>query len=115
MRKLASQGQPGVQYGKVDLRQNPQMGEQFGVRSIPDTRIFHNGQQIGAFVGSRDRAALEKLVAVHLASVPLVGEVEPAAQSFDQNGRLLSPGEMVQPAIQPEPANRALPPGISPL
>lgn len=115
MGKLASKGQPGVQYGKVDLAKNPQMGAKFNVRSIPDTRIFHNGEQIGAFVGSRDAASLEKLVGQYLHSVKPVGEMNPEAAPLDQNGRALPPAQAVQPAIRPEAANRSLPPGITPL
>lgn len=115
MGKLASKGTPGVQYGKVDLRKHPQMGAEFNVRSIPDTRIFHDGKEIGGFVGSRDAASLEKMVAQYLASVKPVGEMNPAAPKVDQNGRALPPSEPMKPAIQPEPANRPLPPGITPL
>lgn len=102
MRELASKGQPGVQYAKVDLGKNPEMGQKFEVNSIPDTRIFHNGQELGGFVGSKDAAQLEKLVGQYLSSVRLEGEIE-------------STGEAVQPAIQPESSNRRLPQGITPI
>lgn len=108
MGKLASKGQPGVQYGKVDLRKNPHLGQEYNVRSIPDTRIFHNGEEIGSFVGSRDAASIETMVGQYLASVRPVGEVNPAA-SLEQNG------QAVQPAIRLESNDKRLPPGITPL
>lgn len=102
MGKLASKGQPGVQYAKVDLGKNPQMGQEYGVSNIPDTRIFHDGEEIGGFVGGLDAASLEKMVGQYLSSVPLKGELNPTE-------------ELVQPAIQPEPLNRSLPKGITPV
>lgn len=113
--KLASKGQPGVQYGKVDLQKNGALGAEYDVRSIPDTRIFHDGKEIGKFVGSMDGASVEELVSQYLASVRPVGEMNPAGPRVDQNGRALPPVDTIQPAIRPEPAIRSLPPGITPL
>lgn len=113
--KLASKGQPGVQYGKVDLQKDGQLGAEYNVRSIPDTRIFHNGKEIGKFVGSMDGARIEKMVAEHLASVRPEGEMGSGELRVDANGRALPPVNSIQPAIRPESSSRGLPPGITPI
>lgn len=91
-----------MQYGKVDLRQSPQLGQEYGVSRIPDTRIFHNGKEIGGFVGARGAGHVEDLVVLHQSTVRPEGEAE-------------SGGEVVAPAIRPERVNRALPQGIVPI
>ena len=113
--KLASKGQPGVQYGKVDLQKDSGLGATYEVRTIPDTRFFHDGKEIGRFIGTMKEASIEKLVNQHLAAVKPVGMPDPAGPLLEQNGKMLAPVDTVLPAIRPEPAQRSLPPGITPM
>lgn len=122
MGKLAKQGQPGVQYAKVDLRKNPQMGQEYGVRSIPDTRFFHNGKEIGKFVGSCNEALLRKMVTGYLSSVRPPEEVVPSPRQGKQgavagSARAVTPTvapapPAPEPAIRPAVKSDGLPPGI---
>ena len=98
LKKLAEEGQPGVQYAKVDLQKTPEMGKVHGVSTIPDTRIFHNGKQIGQFVGNADSAAIEEMLATHLATAKVVGDTQIQ--------------EPARPTIQRESAHQELPSGI---
>ncbi|GHC45332.1 hypothetical protein GCM10007100_08260 [Roseibacillus persicicus] len=113
MGKLASQGQPGVQYAKVDLGKNPQMGQEYGVRSIPDTRIFHNGKQIGKFVGSCSEKVLKNMVTNYLSSVrPVETAPSEPSSNLPEEGQEAPVAAPVVPAIRPAVQNDGLPPGI---
>ncbi len=96
MRELASKGTPGVQFGEVDLGKHPALGDEHNIKSIPETRIYHNGAEIGGFKGVRDGEKVATLIGQYIASVP-------------------APTEAVRPAIAPEVDSRPLPLGISPL
>lgn len=97
---LAAQGTPGVAYGKVDVDQAGAVAQKMGVRGIPDTRIFHDGKQIGAFTGFRSAEQIQQLVNARLEAVnpqPMPGQANGGAGSI-------------------EPAKKgALPPGITPV
>lgn len=97
--KLAGQGTPGVQYGKVNVDQAGALAQRMGVRGIPDTRIFYRGQQVGQFTGYRDGATIERMVAAHLS------KVQPAVRQkvVESSGN---------EAIQKVGGQRSLPPGI---
>jgi len=101
MGKLAAKGTPGVQYTKLDVRKYGSLAQQFGVRSIPDTRVFHNGTQVSAFVGMKSGKAIEKLLAAHRSKlVPNEALLEGGAQSTIESGggRALPPGIRAIPA-----------------
>ena len=100
LRKLAAKGTPGVQYAKLDVQKYGNVAQHYSVRSIPDTRIYHNGVQVGAFVGSRNAKAIEKLLAPHRSKL-VRNEVAPEEAVPDT----------AQPANQPS-SKRKLPPGI---
>jgi len=100
MGKLAAKGTPGVQYTKLDVQKYGTVAQQFGVRSIPDTRVFHNGKQVAAFVGSKNGKAIEKILAPHRSKL-----VASETTSGAENGNVLP--QAIQPAGRTQ-----LPPGI---
>lgn len=110
MGKLASQGTPGVQYTKVDVRKHGGLAQESGVRSIPDTRIFHNGRQVASFVGTKNASSIEKLLSKHRSR--LVPNVVKAPSAGSSSAPVV-PGstQYEERAITPE-ERKPLPPGI---
>ncbi len=56
--EIAAQTIGKVKVGKVDIDQNGQLANKFGVNSIPTMIIFKDGQPVETFVGLQSKAAL---------------------------------------------------------
>ena len=48
-----------VKFVKVNVDENPQLAQQYGVFSIPTFVIFKDGQKVGEFVGARDKEGFQ--------------------------------------------------------
>lgn len=55
--------------GKIDVDQAGELSQTLGVRRIPDVRFYVDGQLVHRFTGGKPKAALEKLVKAHTASM----------------------------------------------
>jgi thioredoxin-like negative regulator of GroEL len=108
LEKIAQKGKPGVNIGKVDVQKNQQLAQNYGVRSIPDTRVFVNGEEFGRFVGSRDIIFVEELIVRGLSRL----QTEPNLSSKEKAGNLPAGAEAAVPPIQRSQPNHPLPPGI---
>ncbi|MEM9417387.1 MAG: thioredoxin [Bacteroidota bacterium] len=51
--------------GKLDVDQNAQTSQKYGVRSIPTLIIFKNGQEVDRLMGVQTKAALKEKLAAH--------------------------------------------------
>ena len=51
-----------IKVGKLDVEENPQTANTYGVRSIPTILIFKNGEVIGSFVGVQPSEVYEELL-----------------------------------------------------
>ena len=47
---------------KVDVDQNQDLAQQFGVRNVPTLIIFKNGQKIATHVGALNRATFDNFI-----------------------------------------------------
>ncbi len=52
--------------GKLNVDENPQVSQKFGVRSIPTLLIFKNGEVVDKHVGAAPKAVLAKKLDMHL-------------------------------------------------
>ena len=52
-----------LQVIKVDIDQNPELAQRFGVRSIPTLKVFVNGQVAKEIVGAMPKQALQAQIA----------------------------------------------------
>ncbi|MDX2083994.1 MAG: thioredoxin [Candidatus Melainabacteria bacterium] len=50
----------------VNIDENPQTAQQYGVQSIPTTLIIKQGQVVERFVGGQSQAALTEKVSAHV-------------------------------------------------
>src|SRR5262245_13726228 len=60
--KLAQQTRGNALIVKVDTEAVPELGERFGIRSIPTVAVFKNGQVVVREAGARPAAALQDLL-----------------------------------------------------
>jgi thioredoxin 2 len=60
--KLAQQSTGHALIVKVDTDAVPELGERFGIRSIPTVAVFKNGQVVARESGARPAAALQDLL-----------------------------------------------------
>lgn len=56
---LADEFEGRAKVGKVDVDENPQTAQQFGVRSIPTLLFFKNGEQQEQLVGASGKKPLQ--------------------------------------------------------
>ena len=52
----------GVNVGKIDVDEQPELAAQFGVMSIPTLLIFKDGREVERFVGLRSKEELEQVL-----------------------------------------------------
>ena len=53
---------PEVKVGKINVDEQPELAQQFGVMSIPTLILFKDGQVVDTLVGYHPKAALEDLI-----------------------------------------------------
>jgi thioredoxin 1 len=59
LEELATQYKGQVKIVKVDVDENQQYAQQYGVRSIPNLLLFQNGKVVDQLVGAQPKAKLE--------------------------------------------------------
>ncbi len=62
---------PEVRFTKLNVDDNQQVAERFGIRSIPTIGFFKDGEPVGAVVGAYPKEALRQVI-----DQVLAGEVE---------------------------------------
>ncbi|TAE09852.1 MAG: thioredoxin [Bacteroidetes bacterium] len=58
--ELADEYEGRAVVGKVDVDNNPQVANQFGIRSIPTLLFFKNGQVVDKLVGALPKSKIER-------------------------------------------------------
>lgn len=53
---------PGVSFREVDIREDMETAEEYGVRKTPTTLVFADGEQVAEFVGVVDRDELDAAI-----------------------------------------------------
>lgn len=66
---LASDLRGQVKVGKVNVDDNPELSEQYGIRSIPTLIVFKGGQVVERVVGSGSKASLRAILGRHASGV----------------------------------------------
>lgn len=60
--QLATKYEGKVKVGKVDVDENPEVAESFGISSIPTMIIFKGGEAVAQRVGGANMAVLEAFI-----------------------------------------------------
>ncbi len=62
LEELAAQYQGQVKIAKVDIDENQDVAQQFGISSIPNLLLFKDGKVVDQMVGAAPKAKLEALL-----------------------------------------------------
>jgi len=65
--ELAKEYKGKVKVGKLDIDDNQQVAEKYGIMSVPTVLLFKNGQKFGQLVGNHPKSKLEEFVKGSLA------------------------------------------------
>jgi putative thioredoxin len=79
--KIARENAGGVVLAKVDIDQNPELADAFGVQSVPTVVLVKGGQVVDGFVGAQPEAKIKELLARH--GVKAQPAVDPLADAFE--------------------------------
>jgi thioredoxin 1 len=66
LEELATQYKGQVKIAKVDVDENQQIAQQFGIRSIPTLLVFKGGKVVEQLVGAVPKTKLEDTLKKHL-------------------------------------------------
>lgn len=65
--KLAGEYQGKFLLGKLNTEQQQEIAAQFGIRSIPNVKLFRNGQPVDEFLGALPESAVREFLDRHVA------------------------------------------------
>jgi putative thioredoxin len=68
LEKLASELSGAFLLAKVDTEQSPDLAARYGVRGIPDVKLFVRGEQVAGFTGAQPEAMVRRFLEQHLPS-----------------------------------------------
>ena len=60
--ELAEEYAGQVRFGKVNVDENPEVAQYFGIRSIPTIGFFKDGETVGSVVGAYPKEALQQVI-----------------------------------------------------
>ncbi len=99
---LAEEYQGRFILAKVNTEEQQEIAAQFGIRSIPDVRLFKDGQEAEGFTGALPESAIREFLDKHLPrpSDPLVEQAMQAISigNTDQGIALLQQAQSADPA-----------------
>lgn len=61
LEKLAAEN-PNISFFSIDIDDNPEIAQKYGIRSIPTLLLFKNGQVQGTLVGMQSKEKVQKLL-----------------------------------------------------
>lgn len=88
---------------KIDIDERPDLAERFGVRSIPNVKLFRDGGVVEEFLGFLPEDKLVRWIARHLPS-PHAGEVDLAREAVE-SGRFDEAAARLEAVLADEPSH----------
>jgi len=101
LEKLAAEAAGRWRLVKIDTERHPDLAEQFGIRGIPDVRLYHHGAVVAQFSGALPEPRLRDWLAQHLPS--------PRREAMARARTLLQAGDAPAAARLLRPLQSALP------
>lgn len=105
LERLAEKNKDRWALVKIDTEKHPQLAMQYDIRSIPNVKLFVNGEVANEFVGALPEAAIERWLDKALPNK--------YAEQLEQAQKLLSEGQLnraqqsLQQVLAAEPGNEA--------
>ena len=93
--KLADEYQGKFLLGKLNTEEEQEIAAQFGIRSIPNVKLFRDGQPVDEFLGALPESAVREFLDRHVARESdaqiaqarerlLAGDVDPAMEALSE-------------------------------
>jgi putative thioredoxin len=102
LEKLAQEYQGGFKLAKVNIDEQQQLAQQFGVRSVPTVKVVKNGQIVDEFMGAQPESSIRELLGKHVVRES-DSRMAAALQKYE-NGDKSAIQEMIN-IINDDPAN----------
>ena len=64
--ELAKQYDGRVRFLKINVDENPQVSQRYGIKGIPTLVFFDGGREVERVVGASSKSALERIVDKHI-------------------------------------------------
>lgn len=106
LEKLAAEAAGRWELVKVDTEEHPDLAERFGIRGIPDVRLFHRGEEIAKFSGALPEPHLRTWLEENLPT-PKRGTMA-RARSLLQAGRADEAAALLAPLAAADPGDDEL-------
>jgi len=101
--KLADEYQGRFVLAKLNTEENQSLAGQFGIRSIPNVKLFVNGEEIDEFSGALPESAIREFLEKHMPRES-DSQVEAALQAY-ASGDPQTAVDMLEQARQSDPGN----------
>jgi putative thioredoxin len=101
--RLAEEYQGKFLLGKLNTEQEQEIATQFGIRSIPNVKLFRNGQPVDEFLGALPERSVREFIDRH---VPRESDTQ-VAQAFEQlrTGNAAGAVLLLEEALEADPDN----------
>ena len=103
LERVAQQSDGDWVLAKLDTEKHPRVAAEYGIRSIPNVKLFVDGQVADEFIGALPEPAVVEWIRKALPS-KYRSQLEGARQLLSENGASQA-REMLQPIVAAEPEN----------
>jgi len=101
LERLADQAAGRWELVKINTDEHPELAAQFGIRGIPNVKLFHQGRVVAEFAGARPEAAVRGWLDEHLPTPQR--EAMATARELMRSGRSLEAAELLRPLADADP------------
>ncbi len=103
LQKLAEDYQGAFLLAKVEIDQNPDLANRYGVRSVPTVKLLRNGEVVDEFMGALPESAIREFLDRHVEKAS-DRQMQAARDLFDQ-GNVDAALEKMRAILEADPAN----------
>ncbi len=101
LEKLAGEAAGRWTLVKINTDEQPDLAEQFGIRGIPNVKLFHHGQVVAEFAGAQPEPQLRRWLDEHLPTAKR--EAMATARELLRGGRAAEAAQLLHPLAEAEP------------
>jgi putative thioredoxin len=106
LEKLAAEAQGRWALVKIDTEAHPELAAQFGIRGIPDVKLFHHGEVVAEFSGALPEPHLRQWLAEHLPTPQR--DAMARARELLHAGRATEAATLLRPLADADPGDQEL-------
>lgn len=106
LEKLAAEAQGRWALVKIDTEAHPELAAQFGIRGIPDVKLFHHGEVVAQFSGALPEPHLRQWLAENLPTPQRDAMAQ--ARELLHAGRAAEAATLLRPLADADPGDEEL-------